>query len=40
MGMARCARHLIDGKGPDRIVNGLEILIHAPAEPQRLRLVA
>ncbi len=40
MGMARCGRQLIDGKGPDRIVNGLEILIHTPAEPQRLRLAA
>jgi spore coat polysaccharide biosynthesis predicted glycosyltransferase SpsG len=41
MGMARCARQLIDGRGPDRIVNGLEILIHVPAEEQGgLRLVA
>ncbi|HEX3147210.1 MAG TPA: polysaccharide biosynthesis protein [Gemmataceae bacterium] len=39
-GMSRCAKLLVDGKGPDRIVNGLEILIHAPAEPARLRLVA
>jgi len=39
-GMTRCARMLVDGKGPDRIVNGLEILIHAPTEPARLRLVA
>ena len=39
-GMSRCAELLVDGKGPDRIVNGLEILIHAPAEPARLRLVA
>ena len=31
IGMSRCARQLIDGRGPDRIVNGLEILIHRPA---------
>ena len=40
VGMARCARLMIDGRGPDRIVNGLEILIHAPSEPARLRLAA
>lgn len=40
IGMARCARMMIDGRGPDRIVNGLEILIHAPSEPVRLRLAA
>lgn len=40
VGMSRCARLMVDGKGPDRIVNGLEILIHTPAEPTRLRLVA
>ena len=38
VGMSRCARLMIDGRGPDRIVNGLEILIHAPAEPTRLRI--
>ena len=30
-GMTRCARNLVDGRGPDRIVNGLEITLHAPA---------
>lgn len=40
IGMARCARLMIDGRGPDRIVNGLEILIHAPAEAAPLRLAA
>ena len=40
IGMARCARMMIDGRGPDRIVNGLEILIHTPSEPVRLRLAA
>jgi spore coat polysaccharide biosynthesis predicted glycosyltransferase SpsG len=39
-GMTRCARLMVDGKGPDRIVNGLEILIHAPTEAARLRLAA
>ena len=27
-GMTRCARRLIDGRGGDRIVNGLEIVLH------------
>jgi spore coat polysaccharide biosynthesis predicted glycosyltransferase SpsG len=40
VGMARCARLMIDGRGPDRIVNGLEILIHAPSEATRLRMAA
>jgi spore coat polysaccharide biosynthesis predicted glycosyltransferase SpsG len=39
-GMSRCARLMVDGRGPDRIVNGLEILIHTPAEVTRLRLAA
>ena len=30
-GMTRCARNLVDGRGPDRIVNGMEILLHAPS---------
>ena len=30
-GMTRCARNLLDGRGPDRIVNGMEILLHAPS---------
>jgi spore coat polysaccharide biosynthesis predicted glycosyltransferase SpsG len=30
-GMTRCARNTFDGRGPDRIVNGLEIMLHAPA---------
>lgn len=40
IGMSRCARMMIDGRGPDRIVNGLEILIHVPAEATPLRLAA
>ena len=34
-GMTRCARNLFDGRGPDRIVNGLEIMLHAPARKRR-----
>ena len=30
LGMTRCARNLIDGRGGDRIVNGLEIVLHTP----------
>ena len=30
-GMTRCARNMFDGRGPDRIVNGLEILLHSPS---------
>jgi spore coat polysaccharide biosynthesis predicted glycosyltransferase SpsG len=30
-GMTRCARNLVDGRGPDRVVNGMEIILHAPA---------
>jgi spore coat polysaccharide biosynthesis predicted glycosyltransferase SpsG len=33
-GMTRCARNLFDGRGPDRIVNGMEIMLHAPARRQ------
>lgn len=33
-GMTRCARNLVDGRGPDRIVNGMEIMLHAPARKQ------
>ena len=31
-GMARCGRQLIDGRGPDRLVTALEVLLH-PAQP-------
>lgn len=34
LGMSRCGRNLIDGRGGDRIVNGLEIVLHA-AIPRR-----
>jgi spore coat polysaccharide biosynthesis predicted glycosyltransferase SpsG len=30
-GMTRCARNMFDGRGPDRIVNGMEIILHSPA---------
>jgi spore coat polysaccharide biosynthesis predicted glycosyltransferase SpsG len=28
VGMSRCARHLIDGRGQDRMVNALEVMLH------------
>jgi len=28
--MARCGRQLIDGRGPDRLVNALEVMLHPP----------
>jgi spore coat polysaccharide biosynthesis predicted glycosyltransferase SpsG len=42
LGMNRCGRSLIDGRGGDRIVNGLEIVLHAPqrGEETRLRIAA
>jgi spore coat polysaccharide biosynthesis predicted glycosyltransferase SpsG len=30
-GMTRCARNMFDGRGPDRIVNGMEIILHSPS---------
>jgi spore coat polysaccharide biosynthesis predicted glycosyltransferase SpsG len=38
-GMARCGRQLIDGRGPDRLVCALEVLLH-PAVPVEPRLAA
>ena len=42
LGMNRCGRNLIDGRGGDRIVNGMEIMLHSPArkQVQRLRIAA
>ncbi len=42
LGMTRCARNLVDGRGGDRVVNGLEILLHAPRfrQPFQLRIAA
>jgi spore coat polysaccharide biosynthesis predicted glycosyltransferase SpsG len=33
--MARCGRQLIDGRGPDRLVTALEVLLHSarPSAP-------
>ena len=33
-GMTRCGRNLFDGRGPDRIVNGMEIMLHTPSRRQ------
>jgi spore coat polysaccharide biosynthesis predicted glycosyltransferase SpsG len=38
-GMTRCARNLIDGRGPDRIVNGMEIILHTPARKRSAQQV-
>jgi len=38
-GMARCGRQLIDGRGPDRLVCAVEVLLH-PAQPAPLRIAA
>ncbi len=35
LGMSRCGRNLVDGRGGDRVVNGIEILLHAPAYRRR-----
>lgn len=42
LGMTRCARNLIDGRGGDRIVNGLEIVLHTPRvrQPVELKIAA
>jgi hypothetical protein len=29
--MSRCARNRVDGRGGDRVVNGMEIMLHAPS---------
>jgi spore coat polysaccharide biosynthesis predicted glycosyltransferase SpsG len=38
-GMTRCARNNYDGRGPDRIVNGMEIMLHAPARKRAAGVV-
>jgi len=38
LGMTRCARNLIDGRGGDRVVNGLEIVLHTPAARKAVEL--
>jgi spore coat polysaccharide biosynthesis predicted glycosyltransferase SpsG len=32
--MARCGRHLVDGRGPDRLVTALEVLLHPSRQAQ------
>jgi hypothetical protein len=34
--MARCGRKLIDGRGPDRLVTALEVLLHPSRQVQLL----
>ncbi len=38
--MARCGRQLIDGRGPDRLVTALEVLLHPSRQVQEMRLAA
>lgn len=38
--MMRCARVRVDGRGGDRIVNGMEIMLHAPRHKQRALAIA
>lgn len=38
--MSRCARNLVDGRGGDRIVNGMEIILHTPSRAVPLRAQA
>ena len=36
--MARCGRQLIDGRGPDRLVTALEVLLHPSRQIQEMRM--
>lgn len=40
IGMTRCGRRLIDGRGGDRIVNGLEIVLHSQRSTADVRVAA
>ena len=40
VGMSRCARHLIDGRGPDRMVNALEIMLHPAKVSEEQQMAA
>jgi spore coat polysaccharide biosynthesis predicted glycosyltransferase SpsG len=40
LGMSRCARKLVDGRGGDRVVDGMEILLHSPRRLGRLDRIA
>jgi spore coat polysaccharide biosynthesis predicted glycosyltransferase SpsG len=38
--MMRCARNRVDGRGGDRVVNGMEIMLHSPARKQAAFAIA
>lgn len=38
--MSRCARNRVDGRGGDRIVNGMEIMLHSPSRAMPALAVA
>jgi hypothetical protein len=38
-GMTRCARNMFDGRGPDRIVNGMEIILHSPSRRRAAKAI-
>lgn len=38
--MSRCARNLVDGRGGDRMVNGMEIVLHTPNRMAGVRAIA
>lgn len=40
VGMSRCGRRLIDGRGPDRMVNALEIMLHPAVRADEERIAA
>ena len=40
LGMARCARNLVDGRGGDRIVNGMEIMLRTPGRAMPVSMAA
>lgn len=40
VGMSRCGRYLIDGRGPDRMVNALEIMLHPAVAAGEERMAA
>ena len=38
--MSRCGRKLIDGRGPDRLVTALEVMLHPSRQVQEFRAAA
>jgi spore coat polysaccharide biosynthesis predicted glycosyltransferase SpsG len=40
VGMSRCARYLVDGRGPDRMVNALEVMLHPAVASSDERVAA